>query len=334
MVKIYFAIQATFIVSGSSSPISGVTVEYIVTRVKANLNGTYVPLPSYPFGDVQLTINGIALTKGTPQYVADYILDPANSTGGTNNIIIQNPDVIAYLNENPDVQIAYMNVIGSNDINLRSEIYRIDSFSSGKVYYNSYANKYVYKLNYQLNQASDVKLLIDGIALEPYTDYTVNTQNPFEVFLPRGLRYGSVISAYYLVGGAGAFNPIVNEDLLSCTTGTTSFLEFYEKSQRRLINARTRKTITDFKGGWYPTILKMYQTYLVRATLPDTDPQQSNGYTFVNLYPFLSKYNAFFQKFVDQLLSATIILRKGGLLVRNTDFTKQKHWYKRGGRIA
>jgi len=321
-------IQATLITTGGTA-VTGITVNYIVTRVNAKLSGTYVPLPSYPRGDVQLTINGIALTKGTPQFVADYILDPANSTGSS-QIIIQNPDVISYLNENPDVQISYVEVQGSNDINLRSEIIRVDSFNTNKIYFNNSANKYVYKLNYKINQASDVKFLVDGIALEPITDYNINVQNPYEIFLPQGIRYGTVISAYYLVGGAGAFNPVINDVFGLGDISELSFLEFIELIRRKMINARTRKVVTDFKGGWYPTLLRLYEVYLERALLPDDNPLKSNGYTFQNLYPFLSKYNAFFQRFVDQLLSATIILRRGGLLIRNSIFTKQKHWYKRG----
>ena len=330
-------IQVTFVNSGETSvagPTSAITINYIVTRVKAVLGGTYVPLPNFPHGDVQVTINGIALTKGTPQFTADYILDPANSTGGTNQIIIQNPDVIAFLNQNPDVQISYMHVEGSNDINLRSEVHRVDSFNTGKIYFNNSANKYVYKLNYRVNQASDIKFLIDGIALEPLTDYNINVQNPYEIFLPRGIRYGSVISAYYLVGGAGAFDPVINDVFGLGDISELSFLEFLELVQRKMINVRTRKIVTDFKGGWYPSILRLYEIYLERALLPDDNPLQSNGYTFQNLYPFLSKYNAFFQRFVDQLLSATIILRRGGLLIRNSIFTKQKHWYKRGVNVA
>lgn len=328
-------IQASLISTGGTA-VSGITVDYVVTRVKAKLSGTYVPLPSFPRGDVQLTINGIALTKGTPQFVADYILDPANSdaSGATNQIIIQNPDVIAYLNENPDVQISYVDVIGSNDINLRSEVVRIDSFNTSKIYFNDSANKYVYKLNYKINNASEVKFLVDGIALEPITDYNINVQNPYEIFLPKGLRYGTVISAYYLVGGSGAFNPVVNDVFGLGDISQLSFLEFIELIQRKMINARNRKIVTDFKGGWYPSLLRLYETYLERALLPDDNPLQSNGYTFQNLYPFLSKYNAFFQRFVDQLLSATIIIRRGGLLIRNSVFTKQKHWYKRGVNVA
>jgi hypothetical protein len=113
-----------------------------------------------------------------------------------------------------------------------------------------------------------------------------------------------------------------------------SFLEFIELLQRRLINVRTRKTISDFKGGWYPALLNVYIQYLLRGLLPITDPLHSNGYTFANLYPFLSKYNAFFQKFVDELLPATIILKQGGLLIRNTVFTKQKFMYLRGVNVS
>ena len=97
-----------------------------------------------------------------------------------------------------------------------------------------------------------------------------------------------------------------------------------------MINARTRKTVTDFKGGWYPALLNVYVQYLKRGLLPESNPLHSNGYTFENLYGFLSKYNSFFQRFVDELLAATIILKRSGLLIRNTVFTKQKFTYKRG----
>jgi hypothetical protein len=323
-------VQATYIYSGNTHPVTGITVDYIVTRVKAQLPYTYIPLPSYPRGDVQITINGIALTKGTPQFVADYILDPANSISGSNQIILQNPAVISYLAGNPEVQIAYVKVAGSNEINARSEVLRVDSFNSSKIYFNISANKYVYSMNYKANDAKEVKVLIDGIALEPYTDYQINPLNSYEIFLPKGIKYGSVISVYYLVALSSFFAPIVANSFGVGDISKLSFLEFIELIQRRLINAKTRKTISDFKGGWYPSLLNVYIQYLIRGLLPENDPLHSNGYTFENLYPFLSKYNSFFQYFVDELLPATIIQRQGGILVRNTVFTKQKFMYKRG----
>lgn len=326
-------IQATFIYSGGTRPITGISVQYVVTRIKANLSGTVIPLPSYPRGDVQVTINGIALSKGTSQFTADYIVDPNNTTGSS-QIIIQNQEVISFLAANPEVQVSYIEVAGNNDINLRSETVRIDSFNTGKIYFNVSANKYVYKLNYKVNNASEVKFLVDGIALEPYKDYDINVMNPYEIFLPKGLRYGTVLSVYYLVGGNELFNPVVSDSFGLGDLSKSSFLEFLELVQRKMINARNRKTISDFKGGWYPTVLKIYEMYLERGLLSSNNTLHSNGYTFQNLYPFLSKYNAFFNKFITQLLSATIILRKGGLLIRNSIFTKQKHTYKRGVNVG
>lgn len=323
-------IQATFIYSGATALAkTGITVSYVVTRVNAQLPYTYIQLPSYPRGDVQLTINGIALTKGTPQFTADYIVDP-NNTSGNSRIIIQNPEVISFLAANPEIQVAYVDVTGSDDINARSEVVRVDSFNTSKIYFNPSANKYVYKLNYKANSAKEVKFMIDGIALEPFMDYNVNVMNPYEIFLPKGIRYGSVISVYYLVGGNAVFAPVIGDNFGIGDISKLSFLEFLELVQKRMINAKNRKTISNSNGGWYPTVLKIYEMYLQRSLLPNNDPLHSNGYTFENLYPFLSKYNAFFQRFVDQLLSTTIILSKSGLLVRNTVFTKQKFAYKRG----
>ncbi len=329
-------IEATYLYSGASVPVSGVSIKYLVSRIDASLIGTTIPLPSNASGDVQITINGIALTKGTSQFNADYIINPNNSS----EIVIQNPEVIAYLAINPYVQVAYVTVTGSTSIEARNELFRVDSFATSKLYYNDSANKYVYKLNYKLNNVSDAKVLINGIALEPGTDYTLNSSNPYEIYLPAGITYGTVISVYYLVGGNDYFDPIVSNDFGVGDISQLSFLEFIELVQRRMINATNRKTITDFKGGWYPTLLKIYVDYLKRANLPQVfdpetntwvrNPLESNGYTFENLYPFLSKYNAFFQRFVDQLLSATIIVKKGGLLIRNSIFTKQKFAYKRG----
>lgn len=320
-------IQVTYLYSGGTTPpISGITIQYLVTRVSANSTGTIVQLPAAPNGDIQLTINGIALTKGTGQFNADYIIDSNDST----KIVIQNQEVIAYLAAYPQVQVAYITVTGNTSLEARNEIYRIDSFTTGKLSFNSSANKYVFRLNYKLTNTSDIKVLIDGIALEPQKDYIINPSNRYEIYLPRGLKYGTVISVYYIVGGSDYFDPIVSNDFGIGDISQLSFLEFIELVQRRMINATNRKIITDYKGGWYPTLLKLYTSYLQRSELSEDDPLHSWGYTFENLYSFLSKYNAFFQKFVDQLLSSTIIQRKGGLLIRNTIFSKQKFTYKRG----
>lgn len=320
-------IEATYIYKGSAGTGLSFTVKYVVVRLDPNIaGGTKLPLPDKPYGDVQLTVNGVAVTKSTEFVNGDYIVDPNNPQ----QLIIQNPDLISYFATNPYTQLAYISVTGSSSVAARNEVTRVDSFCSGKIFFNNSANKFVYRLNYRIVNPQSVKILIDGIALEPGTDYTVNPSNPYEVFLPPGINLGSVISTYYVVAGDDVFDPVVGPLFGLGDITEMSFLEFIEVVQKKLINATNRKVITDFKGGWYPTLLKVYTTYLQRSTLDTNNPLITNGYTFSNLYPFLSKYNAFFRKFVDQLLSSTIILKKGGLLVRNTVFTKQKFTYKRG----
>ena len=334
-------LQVTYLYSGSTNPISGMTVNYVVTRVKPNITGTKITLPSVPNtkitlpsvpnGDVQLTINGIALTRRTSQFNGDYFLDIVNT--GQTDIVITNQAVIGYFldaGNSPHIQVTYMEVFGSTSVQARSEIHRVDSFSGSKFYFNSYANRFTYVLNYRVNNVENVKILVDGIALEPAKDYVINPSNSFELYLPRNIKFGSVITAYYLVGGDEIFDMIIDESFGLGDISEMSFLEFTELAQRKLINARTRKIVTDFKGGWYPTLLMVYNEYLKRANLPDNNPLQSNGYTFQNLFGFLSKYNSFFEKFIKQLVSSTIILRKSGLLVRNSMFTRQKFTYKRG----
>ena len=320
-------IEATYIYKGSAGTGLSFTVKYVVVRLDPNIaGGTKLPLPDKPYGDVQLTINGVAVTKSTEFVNGDYIVNPNNSQ----ELIIQNPDLISYFATNPYTQLSYISVTGSSSVSARNEIERVDSFCSGKIYFNNSANKFVYRLNYRILNPQSVKILVDGIALEPGTDYTTNPNNPYEVFLPPGINLGSVISSYYVVAGDDVFDPIIGPTFGLGDVTEMSFLEFIEMVQKKLINATNRKVITDFKGGWYPTLLKVYTTYLQRSTLDSNDSQITNGYTFSNLYPFLSKYNAFFKRFVDQLLSSTIILKKSGLLVRNTVFTKQKFTYKRG----
>ena len=323
-------IQLTYIDDDSSSPITGVT--YTVTRIPIVVVGTTatITLPTKAMGDVQLTVEGIALTKKTAQFNADYYVD--NSSTSDTVIVIHNPNVISYMNAKSEkyLQVAYINVEGNTSVEAKSEIHRVDSYNSSKFYFNSYANRFVYVLNHKIRNVENVKILIDGIALAPINDYVVNPNNQFELYLPRNIKFGSVISAYYLVGGDEYYETIINDIFGLGDIGDLSFMEFAELAQRKLINARTRKVITDFKGGWYPTLLKLYVEYLKRAELEDENPLQSNGYEFETVLNFLSKYNTFFEKFVNQLLSATIILRKSGLLVRNSMFTRQKFTYKRG----
>ena len=99
-----------------------------------------------------------------------------------------------------------------------------------------------------------------------------------------------------------------------------SFLEFVDNTQKRLINAKNRKTVSDFKGGWYPALYKIYNTYI----------GSPSGYTYDLVYSFISKYSEIFDNFVTQVIPATVIIRSGGFIIRDSVFDRQKFMYRRG----
>ncbi len=301
-------------------------VDYVVTKITANPDGIIIPIIDTPLGEVQLIVNGITLTKSDSLFTGDYIINPANSQ----EIIVVNDSLKNYLIANPVVSISYIKSSNNDPILKKSEVYRVDSFSATKFFYNSSINKYIYLLDYEPPDVKAVKIVLNGITLQNGTDFTLNSVNRKQVlFNTSGINLGYTINAFYITGNGNIDSPIDFGSYEFPNMSQISFLEYLEIINRRLINVKNRKTLTDHEGGLYPTVQKLYDEYLKRsfAHVPITP---SNGYTFTNIYPFINKFNSFFHRFIDQMLSATIILKRGGVLVRNTAFTKQKFPYRRG----
>lgn len=380
---------------------SGYTqVEYYVQAPTVLAAGTILQLNGEPKGDVQLTVNGITLSKGTTLYTGDFIINPSDKT----QLLIQNSELKNFLNTNPIIRIwAIMDGYTPSNAEKKSEVHRVDSLTRSKFYYNSAINKNVFVLNYEAFDVDSIKITHNGITLTNGKDFTLNPTNKKEILLPPKISIGSVLNAYYIIDGglkykdnnisfsepniinvpnadvsifkkgtsiniSGSLNndnfyiiqsASTNQLILNGTItdesagqivkitktsteqllpsdptfpniGDMSFLEYLELITRRLINVKNRKTITDNNGGFYPTILNLYDKYIKRGDLPDNDPLHSNGYTNSNLYDFISQYNGYFSKFIMELLPATIILNKGGILLRNTQFSRQKYRYPRG----
>ena len=111
-------IQVSLISNSTTTPIQDIVVNYVNTRVNVSSNGNVaeILLPTTPKGNIQLTVNGIALTPnhsgiGSPDY---YILD--------NKIQIYNSVIIDYLSINPIFQVSYVEVTGTDLVNFRNEV--------------------------------------------------------------------------------------------------------------------------------------------------------------------------------------------------------------------
>jgi len=300
-------------------------VSFIVTSVVANPNGMIIPLLESPLGEVQLTINGISLAKSSNLYTGDYVVDIPNQ-----QLIVLNLSLMTYLQSNPVVVISYFKSSQPETLRKTSEVFRIDSFSSAKFFFNSGLGKYVYVLDFEPPDVDAIKIIVNGLTLQNTTDFILNPTNKRHVlFNTSAINLGYIIQVYYMIDTDAVEIPVNFGNFSFPDLSTISFLEYLELINRRLINVKNRKTLTDHEGGIYPTLQKLYEEYLKRS-FAQSPIVPSNGYTFNNLYPFINNFNAYFHKFIDQLLSATIILKKGGVLIRNTSYTKQKFPYRRG----
>jgi len=307
-------------------------VQYLVVKATSTPSGTEIPLPSgYTLsdsGDIQLSINGITLTKSNNLFTGDYIIAPTKD-----KLLIQNVSLVNYLQANPSngtIMISYVYQANDESLEKRYEIHRVDSFSSVKLSFNSGINKFIYNMDYEAYNVDAIKVTRNGITLQNGTDFTLNSTNKHQIYLQSGLNYGDLIGIYYIVGGNETLPSFLPADIDFPNISGLSFLEYLELITRKLINAKNRKIITDNNGGFYPTVMKIYEEYLKLYYLPEDNFYHSNAYTFSNVFPFITKFSTFFERYITDLLPATVILKKGGTLIRNTAFTRQKFTYKRG----
>jgi len=299
------------------------TVSYLVTRITPALPFTSIILPQYPKGDaIQLTLNGIALSQNQGNFTnGDFSLIG-------NEILITNPSITSIFLTTDIVQVAF--VTGDGSIREMSEVVQVNSFNLPKFSYSPELNLNVLTLNYQILNTDNVKILVNGIAILPYTDYYVNSNNNYQIFITNNISLGDIITAYYIIGNGSPYTPIISPSFGLGDITKLSFLEFIDLIQKKLINATNHKIITDYRGGFYPQLLYVYAQYFNRSLLSNDNPFKSNGYTFNLMLNFVNKYSSYFMNFVDSLLPATAILRKSGILIRNTCFVRTKFKYPRG----
>jgi hypothetical protein len=336
---------------------------YQVEKIGIGVGSAVIYLSEEPLGDVHLKIGseksgGIVLTeRKSGSIFGDY--EFLNST----TIRIIDPDVVNFFSDpshNPYIVISYIRYpdmlggltgdtgltgsTGDFDLELRSEFNRFVGINTSKIYKKLVNGDelYIYRLNYQIPDTINLKIMIDGITLKPYAegmgpddwDYKIdsldeyNNIDNYEVILnTTTLTLGSVLGAYYLIG-EGVLNVIVpgfREDI--------TYVEYLTSVESNYIDASTRKIITDHSSGWYPLLFKYYVDYIKRGELGEQSPLQSNAFNFNEVFKFLKRKGmaiSIFMDFVKQLLPATAIIRREGVVIKNSVYTRQKFTYKRG----
>jgi hypothetical protein len=296
-------VTITYVVDGYTNQ-----VEYSIHKPSISQNGQVLfTLPFEPLGDIQLVLNGYTLTNNI-----DFYINPTNRQQIilTSNVNILTTDVLSimYLNElNPTNGFKYSdNII-------------VSSYYSDKLFYNNFQNKYVFVSDYVIPNVGNLKVVLNGITLDNGSDFIINQSNKKQILFSSNIiiRINDVINVFYIIEDSE------NNDCidLNLDMNEVSFFEYTDKIYKNLINTRNRKIITDNKGGTYPKLSKVYDLYY---------KNNINKKNYNEIYSYIRRFDSHFTRFVDQLLPATTILRKSGLIVSNPIFGNQKYKYIRG----
>jgi hypothetical protein len=104
-----------------------------------------------------------------------------------------------------------------------------------------------------------------------------------------------------------------------------TFFEFAQTFYRNMINVRNRQTITDGKGGGYPTLQSVYWKYIQSE---ETVGIPSNKYTYQKMIDFTNGIGDYWMKLVEQMIPATTIWM-GGQKMENNVLQRQKVVWRR-----
>ncbi|MGK3945903.1 hypothetical protein ABK046_47100, partial [Streptomyces caeruleatus] len=80
----------------------------------------------------------------------------------------------------------------------KSEVFRVDSFSSAKFFFNGI--QYVYVLEYEPPDEKAIKIIVNGVTLQNTTDFILNPTNKKQVwFNTQTIGLGYIIHVHYVI---------------------------------------------------------------------------------------------------------------------------------------
>ena len=104
-----------------------------------------------------------------------------------------------------------------------------------------------------------------------------------------------------------------------------TFFEFAQTFYRNMINVRNRQTITDGKGGGYPTLQSVYWKYIQSE---ENVGIPSNKYTYQKMIDFTNGIGDYWMKLIEQMIPASTIWM-GGQKMENNVLQRQKVVWRR-----
>lgn len=297
-------------------------VEYIVLKVAININNqTIINLPDEPLGEIQLVLNGLTLKPGKTSIDGDYYINPNNRT----EIIITSEDINNSIEITDTLSVMYLKELSPTNLLKYTDSYLITSFFNNKLYFNNITNRYIFVSDYTISDIKGIKLTLNGLTLTNNIDFIIDPINKKNIIFSPNivLKINDVVSAFYLIDTDPSSECI---NILDINIQEISFTDYIDTITHNLIDVKNRKIITDNNGGTYPKLSFLYDSYIKSSK----NSFFVKGYKFNNLYNFIKKFDNHFVNLLNQLLPATSILRKSGLVVSNPVFGLQKYKYIRG----
>jgi hypothetical protein len=296
-------------------------VEYIVLKIGITENNqTIITLPEESLGDIQLVLNGFTLKQGKINSEGDFYINPNNRK----QIIITSNNINNSLKITDTLTVMFFKEINSNDLLKYSDNHIITSFFNNKLYFNNISNRYIYVADYVILNVNSIKVTLNGITLTNGSDFTIDPLNKTKIiFSPQIiLAINDIINVFYIIDT----NPVSNCIDIGGNIYQMSFTEYIDKTLNNLIDVKNRKIITDNNGGTYPKLSFLYDSY--RKSLKGNNILLD--YNFNNLFSYIKKFDNHFINLLNQLLPATTITRKSGLIISNSIYSQQKYKYIRG----
>lgn len=308
----------TFTIQGI--PYSGFNTNFTILQV--NTNRDDYPVDENGFPKINYENDDFFYQKGAGWY---------EQTNEHRSPIELNETNSVFTGQNPDIQTQF------------------EPFTYGEKYLNRFRSFPFLNLGYTLTRVLDNKKswLESNVGLRRnntggYNAYynvydeklIINTKNiDLGLNMGQGVLYdlyNMSVKYNYPIPSTGLTNPYpfpegIDWTIINPKPNEKTFFEFAQTFYKNMINVRNRQTISDGKGGGYPTLQSLYWKYLQSENEVGIP---SNKYTYQKMIDFTNGMGDYWMKLIEQMVPATTIWM-GGQKMQNNVLQRQKVVWRR-----
>jgi len=188
----------TFGVQENETVINNNGINYYTELINISEATTAFTITYEAKGDLQVNVGGLTLIKDV-EYVKNNLGIPS-----LNKRYELKTPISASLGD--VLTVSYIADFATGDISLMNENLTVTTINSGttptildKVYFNNSTNQYEYFMNSGVTSSNDIYITVNGITLQPTTDYDLSVSNNKKIIFYFTLLVGDIINVYYTI---------------------------------------------------------------------------------------------------------------------------------------